>query len=466
MATRREVPADFAAALDRYPAARDRFAAMPATRQDEWLAWIDRARGRRGRATRIDDAIRRLSPPATASEEQIAEPVGPPPERGWWLWLLLLLLLVVAGLLLWYFLSRGSSKTTVPAVVGLPSAQAAARIHAAHLNVSPVTGASRRPPGIVFSQRPVAGVQVHRNRTVRISISSGPAHKAVPNVVGLSEAQATRTLSGAGFSSSVRRHASTRPHGIVFAQQPIAGVAAAKGTTVILSVSSGVKPVAVPSVVGQTQGAALTTLTRAGLKPKPQNVPSTQPAGQVVSQKPPAGTRVDKGSTVTLNISRGTGGGTTTLTTTTSTTTTTGTTTTTAAPRVPIPAVSGLAFTAGARRLNTAGFRLTATYVSSSQPAGRIVSAPPASGSAPKGSRVALGVSTGPNPAASTAVPNVVGQTQRAAATTILHAGLKALVLFRKVTNPSKNGIVVDEQPVAGSSIPGASYVAIFVGRT
>src|SRR5437763_154700 len=204
MATGRELPADFAAALDRYPAAAERFDALPAARQDEWLAWIDSGRGRRGRAARIDEAIRRLSPPATATEEQVTEPVGPPPERGWWIWLLLLLLLVIAGLLLWYFLSRGSGKTTVPPVVGLRSQQAA-------------------------------------------------------------------------------------------------GVAVAEGTTVILSVSTGVKPVTVPSVVGETQGVAVTALTRAGLKPKLQNVPSAQPPGQVVSQKPPAGRKVDKGSTVTLN---------------------------------------------------------------------------------------------------------------------------------------------------------------------
>jgi len=31
MATRRDLPADFIAALDRYPAARERFAAMPSS---------------------------------------------------------------------------------------------------------------------------------------------------------------------------------------------------------------------------------------------------------------------------------------------------------------------------------------------------------------------------------------------------------------------------------------------------
>src|SRR4051812_1454847 len=122
MATRRELPADVAAALDRVPEARDRFAALPAERQLEWLSWIDRARGRRARGTRIDELIRQLLPSAAATEEEVAEPAGPPPERYWWLWLLLLLLLVIGGLLAWWLLSRGDDKSTVPNVIGLRSA--------------------------------------------------------------------------------------------------------------------------------------------------------------------------------------------------------------------------------------------------------------------------------------------------------------------------------------------------------
>jgi len=327
MATQRDLPADLVAALDRYPAARERFAAMPVQRQNEWLAWIDGGRGRRGRAGRIDEMIRRLSPPALT--EEIVEPVGPPPERGWWVGLLVLLVLVVAGLLLWYFLARGPGKTTVPDVVGLRSSEAAARLHDAHLKDLPTTGASTKRPGIVFAQRPSAGTQVDKNQTVTISISSGRASTPVPNVTGLREEQATTQLTAKGFKAQVQSRASARAQGVVLAQQPAAGVTAVKGTTVILSVSSGVQRVTIPAVVGQTQGAAVTQLTTLGLKPQLKNVPSTQPVGQVIAQNPAPGAKVDKGSTVTLNISSGSGGG-----------TTTAQTTTTAA-RVAVPDVVG-----------------------------------------------------------------------------------------------------------------------------
>src|SRR3954469_24115018 len=148
MATRRELPADVAAALDRVPEARDRFAALPGDRQADWLSWIDRGRGGRGRASRIDEMVRRLLPSA-ATEEEVAEPVGPPPERYWWLWLLLLLLLVLGGLLAWYFLSRGNDKAVVPNVIGLREQQAAIRIHDRGLDVLPRTASSTRPSGVV-----------------------------------------------------------------------------------------------------------------------------------------------------------------------------------------------------------------------------------------------------------------------------------------------------------------------------
>src|SRR5512133_1802960 len=465
MATRPELPADVAAALDRVPEARDRFAALPADRQADWLNWIDRGRGRRGRAARIDEMIRRLSPSAAASEEEVAEPAGPPPGRYWWLWLLLLLLLVLAGLLVWWLLSRGDDKSTVPNVIGLKSQVAAQRIHDEDLKVSPVTGQSKRPPDVVFAQIPGAGTQLGHGQTVTIKISSGQA--AVPNVTSVPVQQAQTTLTDAGFKSTVTRVASSRPKDIVISQSPAAGVSAASGTTVTLAVSSGAKPVVVPPVVGQTQGSAVNALTGVGLTPVLHNVGSAKPAGIVVAQKPPAGKEVDKGSKVTLNVSTGTPSTTTVATTTTTATTATvPAATTTAAANVRVPKVTALAQTRALRRLNALGLRPQVVYKKSSEPVNRVLQQSPASGSTlRRNSPVSLVVSAGPSPQPTTPVPNVVGQEQATAADNLKSAGFKVVVLNRPVTNQNKDGLVVDEQPRGGSGIPSVSQVTIFVGR-
>jgi beta-lactam-binding protein with PASTA domain len=456
MATRRELPPDVAAALDRVPEAGSRFAALPADRQTAWIAWIDRARGRRARVGRIDEMVRRLLPSAAVAEEEV-EPVGPPPERYWWLWLLLLLLLVIGGLLAWYFLSRGDDKAVVPNVIGLREQQAEIRIEDRGLEALVRSSQSNRPQGVVFAEKPGAGTQLDKGQTVTIFVSSG--RLAVPNVTGLQLTDAQQKLEALGLKVEVKRVASIEPKGIVLEQDPAAGVTALRGTTVTLSLSSGAKPVVVPRLVGQTQGDAVQALTALGLKPLLQNVPAAQPAGTVVGQKPPAGKEVDKGTEVTVNVSTGTGQPTTTA------TTTTTTATTTAAAPVRVPRVVGLAQTPALRRLNVLGLRPTVVYVRSSQPANTVVSQSPKSGTSLRpGARVRVNVSTGPNPQPNAAVPNVVGQDQATAAQTLRDAGFKVAVLNRPTADESKDGLVVEPQPRANSSIPGGSQVTIFIG--
>jgi beta-lactam-binding protein with PASTA domain len=467
MAARRELPPDVAAALDRLPEAGSRFAALPPERQAAWLDWIDRARGSRARAGRIDEMVRRLLPSAAVAEEEVAEPVGPPPERYWWLWLVLLLLLVLGGLLAWYFLSRGDDKATVPNVIGLRSEAATVRIRDRGLDVLPRTAPSDRPPGIVFAEKPGPGTQLDKGQAVTIFISSG--RLAVPDVTGLPLTDAEQKLKARGFKVEIKRVASSRPKGTVIDQEPVAGVTAVRGTTVTLNVSSGVKPVVVPRVVGQTQGDAVAALTRLGLKPVLQNVPADKPVGTVVGQNPPAGKEIDKGAKVVLNVSTGTGPAATTSTATTSTTTAptvTSTTTTTATAPVRVSRVVGLAQTPALRRLNTLGLRPTVVYVRSSEPANRVVAQSPAPGTTlRRGSRVRVNVSTGPNPQPPTTVPSVVGQEQATAVQNLRAAGFRVAVLNRPTSDQGKDGLVVEQQPKAGSSIPGGLQVTIFVGR-
>jgi beta-lactam-binding protein with PASTA domain len=457
MATRRDLPADVAAAFERVPEAGERFAALPAEEQVRWLHWIDRARGRRARNRRIDEMVRRLIPSATAAEEEVA--AGPPPERYWWLWLLLLLLLVVGGLLAWYFLSRGDDKTTVPNVTGLRETVAVQRIEDEDLEALPRVSPSNRPQGVVFAQRPGAGTQLEEGQTVEIFISTG--RLAVPDVTGLSLPQARERLEDAGYEVEVRRRASTRPRGVVVDQDPAAGVTAVRGATVTLFVSSGVRPVVLPSVVGMSQGEALQRLTRLGLRPELNNVPSDRPAGTVVAQNPPAESEVDRGSKVIINVSTGTPG------TTTTETATMTTTTTAASGQVRAPRVVGLFQASALRRLNTLGLRPQVFYVTSSQPANRVVSQQPAAGTTlRRDAPVRINVSTGPNPQPAATVPNVLGMDQATAANTLRSAGFRVLVLNRPTSDQSQDGNVVDQQPRAGASIPGGSLVTIFIGRS
>jgi beta-lactam-binding protein with PASTA domain len=452
MATPNQLPPDVAAAFNEVPAAGERFAALPAERQAEWLAWLDRAESGRDRQQRLDEMMRRLT--GVATEEEVAPP--PPRTREWWPWLLLLLLLVVGGLIAWWLLTRGNDKTTVPKVVGLEQRVAETRIHDANLKVLTAQGASDQPQGVVFKQKPGAGTQLDEGQTVTITISNGPARATVPDVRGQQEQAATQQLTGLGFKTTVKRAASSKQNGVVVSQAPAAGVTAEKGATVTLVVSNGQKPVVVPAVVGLDQNAAVQKLTAANLVPQIHNASSTRPKGTVFGQKPPAGTEVDKGSQVSINVSNGSGGG---------GTTTTGTTTTTASGPVKAPDVTGLAVTAAARRINAEGLRPTLTYADSTENAGIVFDQSPAAGtSLSKGARVKLSVSNGPNPAEAVEVPNVVHKAQSTAAEIIRQAGLKVLVLFRKTTNAGQVGLVLEQQPAAGTSIPGGSYVALIVG--
>jgi serine/threonine-protein kinase len=105
-------------------------------------------------------------------------------------------------------------------------------------------------------------------------------------------------------------------------------------------------------------------------------------------------------------------------------------------------------------------------YKRSSQAVNRVLSQSPAGGSTLRpGSRVRVVVSAGPNPQPAATVPNVVGQDQATAANNLRAAGFRVVVLNRPTKDEGKDGLVIDEQPRPGSSIPAGSQVTLFIGR-
>jgi penicillin-binding protein 1A len=132
-----------------------------------------------------------------------------------------------------------------------------------------------------------------------------PARVRVPNVVGQPVAAAQQVLAQAGLLATVRQVPSSAPKGRVVRQSPSGGAEVPGGTPVALEVSNGKRgggDVAVPGVVGLQASVARTLVTSFGLT---AGVSYTNGApGRVMFQSPGAGTRVARGSSVSLVVGR------------------------------------------------------------------------------------------------------------------------------------------------------------------
>ena len=225
--------------------------------------------------------------------------------------------LVAAGSGVNLVVSLGPANVTVPNVTGQTQSAAENGITAAGLTVGNVTQQNDNgvPAGSVISQNPIAGTQVTAGSTVDLVVSLGPANVAVPNVAGQTQSAAENAITAAGLTvgNVTQQNDNAVPAGNVISQSPAAGTQVTPGSAVDLVVSLGPANVAVPNVTGQTQGAAQSAITAAGLTVGnvTQQNDNAVPAGSVISQDPTAGTQVAPGSAVDLVVSLGpvSGGG-------------------------------------------------------------------------------------------------------------------------------------------------------------
>ena len=412
-------------------------------------------RRRSATPTRVNE---RVDGPPVVEEDRYIPPRRPPlPEI--WPWLLLLLLLVVGGLVAAFFLTRDKdhkksspAAVTVPALVGLKQDEAVARLNERGLVPQLSSRPSKFPAQTVFAQDPGAGTQLDRGSHVSLTVSAA-AVTPVPGVVGLKTPQAVARLKSAGLRSQVTSVPAKAAAGVVVAESPQQGTRVARGSTVSLNISKG--QATVPDVVGQPVSSAKAALRAAGLVPVEFKVPAPEPKGTVTAQKPVANAKAARGSRVRINVSTGAQGG--------GGTTSAGTTT--AAPQTAkVPKVVGLQQAPAQRRLHAAGLGSRIRYVSSQQPTGQVVAQKPTTGSQlRKGSKVRLSVSIGPT-TTTASVPDVVGQDQQSATTTLQNAGFQVQVITVPAPDPSQTGTVVDEQPAGGSRAPKGSTVTIYVG--
>jgi serine/threonine-protein kinase len=145
-----------------------------------------------------------------------------------------------AGLRVTLVSSDGPPKIPVPDVVGLEGPLAQRLILAAGLTVAQVESVqAAAPPGVVMLTRPAATTVASPGAPVTIVVSRGAPTIPVPDLLGMSQADARTRLEvdGLALGTVTRRRTSDANPGTVVGQKPAAATLAAPGTVVDIVVA-------------------------------------------------------------------------------------------------------------------------------------------------------------------------------------------------------------------------------------
>jgi serine/threonine-protein kinase len=153
-------------------------------------------------------------------------------------------------------LSLGKQSSTVPYLIGQTRDQATAALAAAKLQGAFHNEESDQPKGTVIRTDPPPNSPVPQGSTVNVFLSKGP--QKVPDVVGMQQADAEKTLRDHGFVPVPVSQPSSKPEGEVIQQVPNAGQPESQGTQVTIVVSSG--PTESPSSPTTTPTSPTTSL--------------------------------------------------------------------------------------------------------------------------------------------------------------------------------------------------------------
>ena len=203
--------------------------------------------------------------------------------------------------------SKGTEQVSVPDLKGKSADDAQKALSQAGLNgkQGDTVYSDDVSEGAVASQDTGAGSKANKGDTIVYHLSKGSEKVSIPNVVGMTQANATSKLESAGFSVNVTTSASDDVDKGNVIKQSDTGTAK-KGSTITITVSSGASSVQVPSVVGKTESDAGSALEKAGFKYDIQRESSSTVAkGNVIRQSPSSGSSAKKGDTITIYVSTG-----------------------------------------------------------------------------------------------------------------------------------------------------------------
>lgn len=272
-----------------------------------------------------------------------------------------------------------------------------------------------------------------------------PEAVSVPNVVGLSQADAKSQIEAAGLEWELNPEkvaSDTVEKDAVASTDPAGGAQAEKGSTVRVTISSGPDSVTLPdNLVGMSPDEARQAVEALGLKWEVNSskvASDTVAEGKVAQTNPSPGSKVKAGQTITAYLSSG-------------------------SDQVEVPDLVGMSQDQARSALKAVGLELgNVTTVDSDKDKDRIVSQDPETGSkVKKGTTIAVSISTGK--AAQVEIPTVVGISREDAEAQLKALGLNVTV--EEVSGSQPSGQVTAVEPGEGSKVDKNSTVKLKVSK-
>jgi serine/threonine-protein kinase len=272
-----------------------------------------------------------LTPTATVAATQLTPAVDPeldpdydprdefPEERPQpsggkkWIIAVLVIMALAGGALAWY--RAQPEQRVVPTLAGMQEGVALNAIAGDFKATTSQEPSEAVAVGVVIRTEPGAGSQVQKNSSLTLFVSTGPAPRVLPELAGLSVAQATAGLQQLGLTVEVADPVfdETVPLNTVIkwtvpdAPTLVAGGNVTKGTAVRLVASKGPAPRPAPDLTAKPLADATAALTALQLHitRNLDEFSPTVPAGQVIRQDPAPGTLIVRDGSVNVTLSKG-----------------------------------------------------------------------------------------------------------------------------------------------------------------
>jgi len=201
-------------------------------------------------------------------------------------------------------ISKGAERYTLPSVSGLTPEAAAKVLAQFPLSVQPNSEefSAKVPKGYVIDSNPPAGEKVKRDALIVVRVSKGIEQIALTSYIGKSSDQALNELQASGFNVvSTYGFSETQLAGEVISQKPAGGGSADKGAKVTLVISKGTQFAYIPNLFSIEEGKAVQSLKDLDLKVVVKKI-GKKSVKKVTSISPKVGSKVKRGSTVTITV--------------------------------------------------------------------------------------------------------------------------------------------------------------------